>query len=422
MRSLARQSRVLRQIWSDSHVLLNAYVRGLPDWLRWRLARRDYKASSTFGRPASSPSRGSLCIAFVSNKVTAREYKLAYAATLCGHHVVLITRQGKSGDAMMQHFDECLVASNPWRMLLLIDELHPDVIHTIVHEDNLWMLPVLLYADAPVVYDPYDCLQGMLEPEYQYSRWALMAERRWFAGADHICARSLEPRYLRRHCGYRIPSTTYFPEYCWQPPLRREPRQLHDSDDLHIVYCGGIWPEDRYSAAAAGYAQYIEIGRALAQQRIHLHLYPATPPAGTTYEIFFALYLQESARNPFFHIYPTLPYAELMRELPKYDAALHIMGVRVNQSLGSATRPKLDYSTANKLFDYIEAGLPVIIHNGRHQRGVVRHYGATVEITDIGEARGALLHVLRAGFSSKLSATIVTHADRLGFMYKYLVK
>jgi hypothetical protein len=143
---------------------------------------------------------------------------------------------------------------------------------------------------------------------------------------------------------------------------------------------------------------------------------------GVNHEDFFALYLQESAQNHYFHIYPTLPYAELMCELPKYDAALHVLGAGINTMLGSATSAKINCSSANKLFDYIEAGLPVIIHEGRHQRGVVRHYGVSVEVHDIGQVRQALLGVLKVEHLAKLSAAIVFHAGRLDTMYRGLVK
>jgi hypothetical protein len=415
LRSVARQSPGLRRMWRDLNVLHQAYIRGFPDWARWRVL----SVITQTNPPGDNPSERPLRLVYISNKITARELKIARAAKLFDHQVVLVTGNSNSADTS---FDSIRIAENPWHILRVINDLRPDVIHAFIHEDNLWMLPILSRAPAPIVYDPYDCLHGMLTPDYQYSRRQLRAERRWFAESAHICARSLEPRYLRRHLGYRLPSTTYFPEYCWQVPSQRKPRHLQEDTELNIVYCGGIWPEDRYSAAAAGYAQYLEIGRVLAKQRIHLHLYPAPPPAGATHESFFSAYLQEQFRNPFFHIYPTLPYEELMRELPRYDAALHILGASINTLLGSSTPAKKDCSSANKLFDYIEAGLPVIIHDGRHQRGVVRHYGVSIEVTDIGQARQALMHVLSVGYPGKPSAAITFHAHRLDAMYRGLIR
>jgi hypothetical protein len=111
-----------------------------------------------------------------------------------------------------------------------------------------------------------------------------------------------------------------------------------------------------------------------------------------------------------------------MRELPEYDAAIHIMGVSINNNLGRATRAKLDHSTANKLFDYTEAGLPVIIHNGKHQRGLVRHYGLAVEVDDISLVRQALTQVLvNDGKSGATQVHTAQHAERLDDMYAKVV-
>jgi glycosyltransferase involved in cell wall biosynthesis len=319
-------------------------------------------------------------------------------------------------------FEAQYVADNPWQMLSLLDSLHPDVAHLFAHTDNFRILPVLLHAPSPVIYDPYDCLQGMIKPENQANRLELEAERTCFARASHVCARSLEPLYLRRQFGYHMPGATYFPEYCWHTPRQRSPRQVDDGEELHVVYCGGVWPEDRYPANTHGYAQYLEVARALAQQKIHLHLYPAPMPNSVPFDQFFSVYLSESYQNRFLHIHHSLPYEELMAELPMYDAALHIAGITVNRNLGRVTRAKLDYSSANKLFDYIEAGLPVVIHDGNHQRGIVRHYGTSVEITDISQTRQALLAALRTTRLAKPAAAMAYQARRLGRMYRSVVQ
>jgi len=407
----------LRRAWNDWTTLNGMMLKGGADWYHWRT--RKHKPRTRSSSRTSVVTSRRLKIAFVTNKVFAREIKLAYAARLRGHHITLLAPNVELDENTSQYFDERLRAQNPWQALARLSELEPDVTHLIVQGDNLFMLPVLLYAPSPVVYDPYDCWQGMLQPNSQASALELAAERLCFANADYVCSRSLEPRYLRRHQGYAMPATLYFPEYCWREPRQREPRVISDEQELHLVYCGGIWPEDRYPAATAGYAQYLDIGRALGQQRIHLHLYPAKVPSGTTYESFYSLYLQEDQHNPFFHMHPTLPYMALMQELTRYDAALHIFGMNISYTLGSATLLKRDLSSANKLFDYIEAGLPVIIHIGRHQRGIVRHYGISIEISDISQIRAALLSALVKQPSRKSEATIAHHAQRLDQMYRF---
>ena len=350
------------------------------------------------------------------------ECKLCYAARLFGHRVTLVASRVQSPETVSQSFDAYHQTENPWQTLALLDQLRPDVVHVFTDYANALILPILLYAPAPVIYDPYDCAQGMIKPQYQYNFLELLAERVCFARADHICSRSLEPLFLRRRFQYRMPNVTYFPEYCWRAPEPCVPRAIQEDEELHIVYCGGVMPEDRFPAEEYGYAQYIEVGRVLAKQRIHLHIYPAPNPGNADFENFFSLYLEESKQNPFFHIYHPLPHEELVKKLPQYDAALHIMGATINDGIGRSTRAKLDYSSANKLFDYIEAGLPLIVHNGKHQRGIVRHYGQIVEVSDISRVRKALAAVIGMKKCSNEKAYIAYHAKRLGNMYAEVVK
>jgi len=414
-----RRAKALRNVWAELR-LLEFYLRSMPSWARRQHRRRQQKGAAVARRPVYTLS-APLHIVFVTHYARAREFKLAYAARLCGHRVTLVATHVQSSGMVAQHFDAHYEADDPWQILALLDELRPDVAHLFVNYNNARMLPVVLYAPSPVVYDPYDCLRGMFEPEYQVNWLELEAERICFACADHICARSLEPLCLRRHFGYRMPATTYFPEYCWRPPRQREPRQVRN-EELHLVYCGGVWPEDRYPAGEYCYAQYIEIGRALARQRIHLHIYPAPLAGMVDFDCFFSLYLQEDGSNPYFHFHRSLPYPELVREMVQYDAAMHVMGAAINSDMGRVTYLKLDYSTSNKLFDYIESGLPVIIHKGKHQRSIVRHYGQTIEINNISVARQALTQVIGRKKCPSRKAHIAYHAKRLGDMYVEVVK
>lgn len=414
LRTTVRKIKLLRNTWAVLR-LLQFYGQSAPNWFRWRQGLR-HKDGKIRGQQPGEP----LHIVFVTRYARAREFKLAYAARLCGYRVTLVAPNVQSADLVAQHFNAHYKEADPWRILMLLNDLKPDITHLFVNYNNAQMLPVLLHAPSPVVYDPYDCIQGMIVPEHlNYPE--VLAERVCFARADHVCARSLEPLYLRRQFGYRMRGTTYFPDYCWEPPQRNTEKVYGKNDELHVVYCGGIWPEDRFPASEFGYAQYIDIGRALAKQAIHLHLYPAPTPVNANINEFFALYLTEARVNPYFHFHEPLPNDGLLKVLRQYDAAMHIMGVSVNGNLGRATRAKLDYSTANKLFDYIEAGLPVIIHDGRHQRGLVRHYGRTVEVTHIDHVREALLQVLNADHSIKPDPAIAVHAAHLDNMYRSLL-
>ncbi|QLQ08357.1 MAG: hypothetical protein HZY76_21790 [Anaerolineae bacterium] len=197
----------------------------------------------------------------------------------------------------------------------------------------------------------------------------------------------------------------YFPEYCLHPPRPA----TSPGPEIHIVYCGGVWPEDRYPAATHGYAQYLEVARRLAAQQLHLHIYPANRGDGVPFAEFSPPTGPKRRPTPIF-ISTALPYAGLMAALPTYDFAMHIFGPGIDTQTGQNSPDKLRYSSANKLFDYIEAGLPVIMHSGFHQRGLVRHYGRAIVIDTL-DGLAERLHVAgRAPFPRRVGDTGVPGA------------
>ena len=103
-----------------------------------------------------------------------------------------------------------------------------------------------------------------------------------------------------------------------------------------------------------------------------------------------------------------------MEALAQYYFALHICGPGINDQTGQNTQAKVHYSTANKLFDYIQAGLPVIIHEGFHQRGLVRHYGRAICVQHLDELANLLPAALQAPYPVHVSATLAYQAPRLG--------
>jgi hypothetical protein len=396
---------------------LKVYLLSLPSFLQW-YSKRNSDYSVGLG---ASKSEETLHIFFVARRPRIRELKLAHAARLCGHRVTLISAERLADDILKKFYDGYFQAKSPWRVLDLIKLYRPDAVHLFVGYDILYMVPVVLWSPVPVVYDPYDCMRGMIKREYQMSFLRLKMEKICFERAAHICSRSVEPKLLKRRFGYRIPRITFFPEYCWKQPRPLNENWLGKNGEIHVVYCGQVIPENIAQAKMSGFAQYIQICRILAAQKAHLHIYP-TFYKGSDFENYFSLYLEEDQINPYFHFHRSVPHDVLIRELTQYQAALHVLGPRVNTIIGAVTQEKVNYSTANKLFDYIEAGLPVIIHRGRHQLGIVRHYGKEILVDDLKKIRKDIIAAWQRPNRSVRTCNLDFHAPRLGKMYRSLVK
>jgi len=289
--------------------------------------------------------------------------------------------------------------------------MSPDVVHIFGNYDNFALLPVALFAPAPVVFDPYDVLRGMMAPKWQQDWVELWAERKLFQIADHLCARHLEPLVLRRRFGYAMPPATFFPDYCWRSPIVRRSNR---GDGLHVVYCGSVRPEDKHSKGEMGYAQYLNIGRILAEQEIHLHIYPASVDPEIDFDDYFQLYLRENESNPFFHFHRPVPYGDLIERLSEYDAAMQFF----DQGGGRQTADKLNYSTANKIFDYVEAGLPIVVHRGLLQCGIARRCGTVVQVDSLRDLRPSLESALAEPRAPISRCDLESHWPRLARMYE----
>jgi len=372
-----------------------------------------------------------LHVVIVATAPGVREVKLAKAAASRGVRVSLVSEFARAPE---EHgvFERVVVVANAWQALDAIAALAPDVVHLCVALwDRYRFVRCVLRglargrpgARPAIVHDQYDCLAGMLRAGHEAPAEILAVERECFARADHVCSRHLEPIELRR-LGYRVPRATFFADYCEREPRARPPRSVAPDEELRIVYSGGIWPEDRYARAETGYAQYLEIGRALAAQRIHLHLYPA-PHAQVLagFDGFFARYREEAARNSFFHIHRPVAHAELLARLGEYDAALHVYGPGIDTDVGRNSAAKIRYCSANKLFDFVAAGLPVLIHGGLCSHGLVRRYGRAVRLAHIDLARSRLVDVLsRPAPANGRWATLAAQAPRLAAMYVELAR
>ncbi|MDO8460541.1 MAG: hypothetical protein Q7S74_05505, partial [Nanoarchaeota archaeon] len=96
-------------------------------------------------------------------------------------------------------------------------------------------------------------------------------------------------------------------------------------------------------------------GKILSKQGIHLHVYTIAKPGE------FEEYERYAKNEKYFHFYTLMPYRDLIKEIARYDYALWVHPVYGKYGDEGATEEKLKVSIGNKLFTYLEAGLPIII-------------------------------------------------------------
>jgi len=118
---------------------------------------------------------------------------------------------------------------------------------------------------------------------------------------------------------------------------------------LHLVYAGNVSHRD-----SQGFNNFADLGRRLAAQSIHLHLFPAGGRISPNQ-------VKLAKSSPFFHCHRPVPYPDLIPLLRRFDAGLW---VHQRDDTDPVTHPR-KYETAmgNKLFSHLEAGIPTIVND-----------------------------------------------------------
>lgn len=132
---------------------------------------------------------------------------------------------------------------------------------------------------------------------------------------------------------------------------------LADDRDLSIVFAGYFESEE--DRPDSPWASWLEFAKLCARNHCHLHIYPTTDIGKDS----FKGHRRFAEASPYFHLHEAVPFRELPAELSKYDYGLipgrNIDFAKVRQDF--ETKEKVIYGGSNKPFDYIAAGLPVIV-------------------------------------------------------------
>jgi hypothetical protein len=199
--------------------------------------------------------------------------------------------------------------------------------------------------------DVYSIYYG-LNPSLGWLKKELPHEKSCLEHADGIVGQSLEPNVAFRKYNIREkPKTIFFPLYCDDDVFQNNAKKL-DPDNIHVVYAGGVAGSHRDSKQY-GNIQFHSIINTLSKQKIHFHIYPSPSNIRADYEE----YEEISKKNSFFHFHEPVGQDKLAKELSKYHFGL----LCFFKGLSEQSDDKLKYATTLKLFNYIEAGIPILV-------------------------------------------------------------
>lgn len=323
-------------------------------------------------------------VVFVSDIPRSREAKLAYGMREQGWEVFLLHREKPTFDPN-RYFSEALSYSTPTEALRLSLGYSPVAYHVF----SCWNFEVaaMMIRKRPgkVVFDDYDVLTGMIRKRFLDSKYPGQSEKEIYCleNADGLCCRGLEVQHLKRELGLKPGGETiFFADYCWdREDLTNETPQVIRSEGgraeaLSVVFCGGVMPKPSENLGSDG--DLLSVGKALVEGGVEFHLYPSFAPRGMNFTEYFREYIEAGEQLAGFHIHHPLPADELIQSMASHTAGIHLAGMNINQSYdnesGEPIRRK--YASTNKIFDYLDSGLPIVICDARLQRWLACRYGS----------------------------------------------
>lgn len=251
-------------------------------------------------------------------------------------------------------FDAVLLFRNEWHLRAILSNIKgADLIHAFGPKSFYPNVARQYRSDLPFVYDMQDVLAIYfgLGVDISWYQKEFPHERACLSLSDGLISHGLEP--IPAYKVYNIKekvSKLFFPLYCDDDFFQSNNKSI-ENGDIHLVYAGEIQNATR-DKSQFGNIQFHELIDQLSSQKIHFHVYPAPSTHPSLYSEYKAIALS----NPYFHLETSVPQTELAKELSKYHFGL----IPFFKTSTSQSEDKYRYSTALKLFNFVEAGIPVI--------------------------------------------------------------
>ncbi len=273
-------------------------------------------------------------------------------------------------------FEEVLLFRNAWhlkRILKTIENI------SLVHGFG----PKSYFADCarqflgkPYVHDMQDVYTIYYENDVKL-KWLqkeLPHEQACLINANGIVAHSMEINIaLKKLAPIVKPRTLFFPLYCDDDFFQTHSKALN-LQNIHIVYAGAVAGSFR-NPNQYGNTQFFKLIDTITSQQLHFHIYPS-PSNGNQDRV---EYIQLAKTNSYFHFHEDVDQQQLALELSQYDFGI----LPFFKALTKQSDVKLKYATTLKLFNYIEANLPIIISEDIiFQNWISNRYGIAVNMND----------------------------------------
>jgi hypothetical protein len=365
----------------------------------------------------------------VSERVDTRICKIGYGLKSLGWKTILLHRRALPANPR-KCFDEWRRFETPAEALLLATEYRPAVYHVFANWNYNVATLFVRHKPGKIVFDDYDVLVGTLHDNLTRAYWReIRLERICLEGADGHCCRDLETRCAKR-AGYRMPGKrVLLYDCCWGNHAPANVSRAQPEAGFHVVNCGNVpiaterdWSV--HKEELAGVARRL-LADGLTAPSIHFHIY-------TTSDVWPGAAREGAAEKAtvdrvpvFVQLHDRVRPDELPATLQRYDAGLYDVTVGANPP--TYNHWKFAYTSGNRVFDYLDAGLPVIVHGCKFMEFVVHRARADIRSgAHLTAEAGQFLRredtggLRRRAIAGSASLAIARHIPKLVALYESL--
>lgn len=312
--------------------------------------------------------RNKVCsqVVFVSDHISPRQMKLGYGLIQNGWEVVLL-HKNELPKSHIPYYSRSFSYTSPQQAVILAALFSPTAYHLFSSWDFETAEAILRHKLGSTVFDTYDLLLKQVKPDLKERLGSVLASEEFcLENADGVCTRSLQLQHTRKVLGRRLTKKViFFPEYCWGGVFDSSLRRPLESEELHFVFVGSCSPEyfhAKKEIAGTTSRSFVDL---LTSFKMHYHIYPFHV-SGTPLHEAFPDYFELSRTNEYFHFHEPVSPADLISEISQYHVGIFVNSYQTMMEGDKAyVSEYFNIYTANKLFDYLDAGLAIVVGAGK---------------------------------------------------------
>lgn len=274
--------------------------------------------------------------------------------------------------------DKCQICIDVKEIMLYCASTDSKILHIFSEYNSNIELPQALIncknIFPKIIFDEYDVAAEMYRCIPQRT---IEAELFCFEHADGICSRYRCMEYLEEKGHSICKNRIYFIDCC-NDFIDYESPQKREEEELYLVHVGTVLAGKAYEMSRTN--RLLEFGLRCRENRAHLHIYPVTYEAAKLHE-----YIEMERTNPYFHLHHPVSARVLAQEISKYDFGIINACsdfLEYADRGGPYAKELLIFCEANRMYDFLEAGLPIIAAYPVEQIKMFEKDGVLIRKTD----------------------------------------